>query len=230
MPDAKGGEPIPIGVQMWDALTGKEILTEQNRWRIYDRLTFSADSTRLAAAFQSIDANKDYLITPRGVQVWDAITGKSLSTLEDDAAYVNVAAFSPDDTILAAGTSSLAAQASAEVHVWHVNPLPGKRASAPSFVLKGHSSGSISSVAFSPDGRRFVSAALTPGSPSECEVKVWDAATYQELMTLKGPGVQQVVFSGDGRRLLAIETVPRRRILQIWDATPLPEEGFRWRQ
>ena len=45
--------------------------------------------------------------------------------------------------------------------------------------LKGHS-GYVCSVSFSPDGQRIVS-----GSGDET-VKVWDAATGQETLTLKG--------------------------------------------
>ena len=56
------------------------------------------------------------------------------------------------------------------------------------------------SVAFSPDGRRIVSAAATKTSTA----KVWDAATGQELLSLKGHTgpVTSVAFSPDGQRIL----------------------------
>ena len=46
--------------------------------------------------------------------------------------------------------------------------------------LKGHT-GLVTSVAFSPDGTRLASAGSTIAT-----VKVWDAATGQETLTLKG--------------------------------------------
>jgi WD40 repeat protein len=77
--------------------------------------------------------------------------------------------------------------------------------------LKGHS-GAVSSVAFSPDGKRIVS-----GSDDNT-LRVWDAATGQETLVLKGSvgahmlllsgttdpnaGVTCVVFSSDGKRIV----------------------------
>ena len=52
-------------------------------------------------------------------------------------------------------------------------------------------------MAFSPDGKRLASASY------DQTVKVWDAATGQESLTLKGHTnyVWSVAFSPDGKRL-----------------------------
>ena len=56
----------------------------------------------------------------------------------------------------------------------------------------------VLSVAFSPDGKRIVS-----GS-DDGTIKVWDAATGQETLTLKGhsSAVNSVAFSPDGKRIV----------------------------
>jgi len=63
--------------------------------------------------------------------------------------------------------------------------------------LVGHAS-AVSSVAFSPDGRRILT-----GSEDKT-AKLWDAATGQEILTLKGHKgyVMSVAFSPDGERIV----------------------------
>ena len=66
-------------------------------------------------------------------------------------------------------------------------------------------------MSFSPDGKRLASAS------NDKTLKLWDAATGQELLTLKGHtgSVNGVSFSPDGKRLASASD---DRTLKLWDA------------
>jgi WD40 repeat protein len=78
-------------------------------------------------------------------------------------------------------------------------------------------------AAFSPDGKRLASASGGGGPGAIGEVKVWDAQTGKELLSLKGhtAGVSSVVFSPDGTRLASGSGSPTGGPMgevMVWDA------------
>ena len=102
----------------------------------------------------------------------------------------------PDGTRLATGMNH-------QLKVWDLQT--GKE----TLSFKAHAT-VLTSVAFSPDGKRLVSSSYDP------TVSVWDATTGKNLLTFKGSseGVSSAVFSPDGKR---IASASAGRTVQIWD-------------
>jgi WD40 repeat protein/serine/threonine protein kinase len=77
--------------------------------------------------------------------------------------------------------------------------------------LRGHTD-VIRSVAFAPDGRRFVTGSW------DRTARLWDTATGKELLTLKGhpSGISSVAFSPDGQRIV---TGGDDQTAKVWDAS-----------
>src|SRR5262249_701032 len=237
-------EPVGERLVLLDADTGKQITSVPG---VFDHLAFSANGKRFTALKHA--NRKDpvarnimgdipqvdpltgvWYSLPKEIEVWDADNGAEVATLTCDlrGAYLSplrtlhgLLSLSPDGTRLAT--------LGRELVVWDV-------ASAKElFRLKGHST-VVTSVAFTADGKRLasVSGGLAVGGKTPTEVKLWDTAAGKELLNLTFqwntiPMDEMVIsFGRDGTRLL-VQADSRRRypstgILQVWDATPLPEK------
>ena len=72
-------------------------------------------------------------------------------------------------------------------------------------------------MSFSPDGKRIVSGG---GLRDTGEIKVWDAQTGQETLTLTGHShrVSSVSFSPDGKRIVSGSW---DKTVKVWDISSL---------
>jgi WD40 repeat protein len=136
------------------------------------------------------------------VKVWDVTTGRELATFRQPGEihgpnggsssrnnYIWSLAFSPDGKTLAAGTEL-------DAKVWDV--ASGRELAK----LPG------SSVEFSPDGKTLATVSHS--------VKLWDASTWQERVTLSAGSVpDSVAFSPDGKTVAVAEILNRLRLFDV---------------
>jgi WD40 repeat protein/serine/threonine protein kinase len=215
--------------KVWEAATGRELLTLSGHSEWVYCVAFSPDGKRLATASGDTTA-----------KLWDAETGALLQTFRGHTKRVNAAAFSPDGRRLYTGGDD-------SMRVWDTSD--GREAATfegaggairslavspdgSAVVAVGSSSSAVAwdtrtrrrrlsvkvhddwvaAVKFSPDGERFATASY------DHVVKVWEAATGRELVALRGHSGRAIGldFSPDGLR---IATSGEDRTVRLWDAS-----------
>jgi WD40 repeat protein/serine/threonine protein kinase len=181
-------------VRIWNAVTGKEVLSLKGHTSRVNSVAFRPDGKRLASG------SSDKL-----VKIWDATTGQELRSLPGHQAAVTSVAISPDGRHLASASEDKT------VRVWDMDT--GRLA----LEFKGHS-GPVHAVAFGPDGKRLASASKTGGAI------VWDWETGRALTLNGPQRPRGVAFSPDGKRLAIGETRISRddgravvHLVTLWD-------------
>jgi WD40 repeat protein len=192
-------------IKVWDAADGQVLAEWTGEGSVFG-LDFNPDRRLLALAGPGA-----------AVTVVDWATREKILEVATSEAQISVA-FSPDGKRLA--SADLGGDG---VTVWGLARMVPPERIRPVYVLRGldHPFG----LAYSPDGRRL--AAI-----SRDLVKLWDAETGHEVITLRGSAHRswdpafnpQVAFSPDGRRLVATNW---NKTVSVWEAAEQTTERVR---
>jgi WD40 repeat protein len=162
------------------------------------------------------------------IRVWDAATGETVLTRTFAHSLIDAVTYNGNGTLLAATVGAFAGEVGDAEVIKVLDAASGQERHS----FAGHRD-RIGQLAFSPDGRRLASLAVFPTHLAE--VKLWDLAGGREVLTLKPTRVDRAgsnaisnsgfAFSSDGHRLFYLPGGSRRDAdVQVWDATPMPDE------
>ncbi len=214
--------------RLWNAETGNSLAVLNHEGWV-EHAAFSRDGTRI------VTASADHF-----ARVWNAANGDLLGRLLGHDDRIGYAAFSPDGTrIVTASWDKTARVWEMERSLLVTNstePVENVAASMTSpdgkkrLVLRGEialmtdaatgeelvelsgHTGEIKSAAFSPDGKRIVTAS------ADKTARLWDVAVGEALMEFRGHerGVIHAAFRFDGKRIV---TVSEDETARMWDVS-----------
>ncbi len=152
--------------------------------------TFAVNADSVHSVVFSPDGQRALSGSLREIKLWNLSTGQLIRTFKGHSTLVNSIAFSPNGQKVLSGSDVFSGRNGETIKLWNLNT--GKIIH--NFEHFSEHSGSVSSVAFSSDGRFIAS-----GS-SDKMVKLWDVSSGKLIRTLKGhtSWINSIAFSSDG--------------------------------
>jgi eukaryotic-like serine/threonine-protein kinase len=211
-------------LSVWELDSGLERLHRDLDGDLLHRVVFSPDSRRVAGTFWS----RHMASQASGLlRVWEVATGQVVLSREWDEHSAGEPSYSGDGRWLALPLTKTGGGGVIKV----LEAASGEERQS----LAGHGYG-FGRVTFSPDSRRLASFSFSRTDGSD--VKLWDLAAGKDLLTFSTKALEQpalrkamysptrsLSFSPDGNRLFfVVGSYGREATVQVWDATPLPDE------
>ncbi len=197
-------DSVPAGaesVKVWSTTDGRELAT------------LSEQPGRLASAIISPDGKRVISVDGKSmVKGWDVGKRTEQFSFKGPNAF-GVMTFSPDGKFFILGG---------------FNPMVSIRDAEKGGEVRALKSQvrsqSVVSVAYSPDGKRVAAGTMaTPALRKPADLKIWDAETGQELLTIH-PAINEaditgLAFSPDGKRIAAAisDRLNHKGEIQVWD-------------
>ena len=193
---------IPAAVEIWNTENHNRVKTLRSEYGAVYTVAYSTDGKFLACGAEE------------GIQVYDSEFKK-----DEKPKYKRVCKGKTDEKISILAfhpmRPRLAAAAGRKIRLWEIDQTPSGKIRLRQIKSKGGSwrfrhSDRITTLAFSPNGERLVSASR------DGKIKIWNVTGL--FATLKGHryGVSSAVFSPDGQRLVS---AGRDGGIRVWDAT-----------
>ncbi|MBE0681505.1 MAG: helix-turn-helix domain-containing protein [Anaerolineales bacterium] len=183
-------------VRIWNASTGDLLHVLKGHTAEVGGLAFSPDGEFL------ITSSEDAML-----KIWDVATGDLLRDLPEFTVYK--VSFNVDGTQLAAATAN-------GIQVWNIAPESDDVVTFD----ENHAALTIPEggpMIFSPNGTQLAAVSLSTASGNA--IKLWDATSGRELLTLAGHTgwVMGIALSPDGQQLASTSL---DRTIKIWSLTP----------